>query len=165
MDYDELTFPCEFRFDIGCIDVQSAAIFNAFIHPCILPAEFFGGRSVQSTYEYYQPNMMVRQLGCGQVPPRLFLHEFLKSREVVKESIEARRIFDYRCSTVIYAPDHFAPLPSAHPSFISWWQEFHDHIFNMPVHLLCLGLPPDYRPTSEVIVSHLYLNNNFSVGS
>jgi hypothetical protein len=24
--------------------------------------------------------MMARQLGCGQVPPRLFLHEFLKPR-------------------------------------------------------------------------------------
>jgi hypothetical protein len=43
-------------------------MFNAFIHPCILPAEFCGGRQIQSTFEYYQSNMMARQLGCGQVP-------------------------------------------------------------------------------------------------
>jgi hypothetical protein len=51
-------------------------IFNILIHPCILPAEFSGGRLNHSTYEYYQPNMVARQLGCGQMPPRLFLHEF-----------------------------------------------------------------------------------------
>jgi hypothetical protein len=68
LDNDNLTLPCEFSFETGCNDVHSIAIFNAFIHPCILPAEFCGGRLVQSTFEYYQPNMMARQLGCGQVP-------------------------------------------------------------------------------------------------
>jgi hypothetical protein len=24
------------------------------------------------------------------------------------------------------------PITFAHPSFILWWQELHDHIFNMP---------------------------------
>jgi hypothetical protein len=73
-----------------------------FIHPCILPAEFCGGRLNHSTYEYYQPNIMARQLGCGQVPPRLFLHEFLKPREEIKENIQARRIFEYQCSPTMY---------------------------------------------------------------
>jgi hypothetical protein len=68
LDNDNLTLPCEFSFEAGCNDVQSIAIFNAFIHPCILPAEFCGRRKIQSTFEYYQPNMMARQLGCGQVP-------------------------------------------------------------------------------------------------
>jgi hypothetical protein len=86
LDNDNLTLPREFSFETGCNDVHSIAIFNAFIHPCILPAEFCGGRLVQSTFEYYHPNMMARQLGCGQVPPRLFLHEFLKPREDIKQS-------------------------------------------------------------------------------
>jgi hypothetical protein len=68
LDNDNLTLPCEFNFETRCNDVHSIAIFNAFIHPCILPAEFCGGRQVQSTFEYYQPNIMARQLGCGQVP-------------------------------------------------------------------------------------------------
>jgi hypothetical protein len=93
LDNDNLTFPCEFSFKTRCNDVHSKAIFNAFIHPCILPVEFCGGRQVQSTFEYYQPNMMARQLRCGQVPPRLFLHEFLKPREDIKESMQARRVF------------------------------------------------------------------------
>jgi hypothetical protein len=157
LDNDNLTLPCEFSFEIGCVDVHSIAIFNAFIHPCILLAEFCGGRLVQSTFEYYQSNMMARQLGCGQVLPRLFLREFLKTREDIKESIETKRIFEYRCSTTIYAPKPFVPITSAHPSFIPWWQELHDHILNIPVHPLCLKLMPDFQPTSEVICSFSYI--------
>jgi hypothetical protein len=118
LDSDNLILPCEFSFETGCDDIHSIAIFNAFIHPCILPADFCGGRLVQSTFEYYQPNMMARQLGCGQVPPRLFLHEFLKPREDIKESMEARRIFEYKCNTTIYTPKPFVPITFAHPSFI-----------------------------------------------
>jgi hypothetical protein len=157
-----MTLPCEFIFETGCNDIHSIAIFNAFIHPCIPPAEFCGGRLVQCTFEYYQPNMMARQLGCGQVPPRLFLHEFLKPREDIKESIEATRIFEYKCSMTIYTPKPFVPIIFTHPSFILWWQELHDHIFNMPVHPLCLELMPDFQPTSEVICSTPLLTSVFN---
>jgi hypothetical protein len=130
---------------------KSIEIFNIFIHPCILPAEFSGGRQNQSTFEYYQPNTMARQLGCGQVPPRLFLHEFLKPREEMKENLQVRRVFEYQCSPTIYAPWPFVPTSIVHPSFTSWWQEFHDHIFNEPIHSLCLELMPDFQPISEVM--------------
>jgi hypothetical protein len=52
LENDNLTLPCEFSFEAGCNDVKSVAIFNTFIHPCILPAEFCGGRQIQSTFEY-----------------------------------------------------------------------------------------------------------------
>jgi hypothetical protein len=162
LDNDKRTLPCEFSFETGCNDVHSIAIFNAFIHPCILLAEFCGGRLVHTTFEYYQPNMMASQLECGQVPTRLFLHEFLKPREDIKESIEARRIFEYKCNTTFYAPKPFVPQTFAHPSFILWWQELHDHIFDMPVHPLCLELMPDFQPTLEVIGSSPFLTSVFN---
>jgi hypothetical protein len=86
LDNDNLTLPYELTFENGCNDARSIEIFNVFIHPCILPAEFCGGRLNHSTFEYYQPNMMARQLGCGQVPPRLFLHEFLKPERKSKKT-------------------------------------------------------------------------------
>jgi hypothetical protein len=113
-----LTLPFEFSFETGCHDARSIEIFNIFIHPCALPAEFCGGSLNHSTYEYYQPNVMVRQLGCGQMPPRLFLHEFLKPREEIKESIQARRVFEYQCSPTMYTW-LFTPITIAHPLFIS----------------------------------------------
>jgi hypothetical protein len=116
----------------------------------MLPAEFNGGRLNSSTYEYYQPNVMARQLGCGQMPPRLFLHEFLKPREEIKELMHSSRVFHYVCSPTVYTWP-FVPISLTHPTFNSWWQEFHDHIFNEPVHSFCAELMPDFQPTSEVI--------------
>jgi hypothetical protein len=160
LNNDNLALPCEFSFEAGCNDVKSIAIFNIFIHPCILPAEFNGGRQNQSTFEYYQPNMMARQLGCGQVPPSLFLHGFLKPREDIKESLQAKRVFEYQCSSTVYAPSPFVPITISHPSFTSWWQEFYDHTFNVPVHSLCLELMPDFQPISEV--THLFFPSFFN---
>jgi hypothetical protein len=68
--------------------------------------------------------------------PRLFLHEFLKPREDIKELLQAKRVFEYRCSSTVYAPRPFVPTTIAHPSFTFWWQEFHDHTFNVLVHSL-----------------------------
>jgi hypothetical protein len=153
LNNDNLTLPFEFSFETGCHDARSIEIFNIFIHPCALPAEFCGGRLNHSTYEYYQPNIMPRQLGCGQMPPRQFLHEFFKPREEIKDSIQARRVFEYQCSPTIYTWP-FTPTTIAHPLFISWWQEFHDHIFSETVHSFCIELMPDFQPTSEVM--HLF---------
>jgi hypothetical protein len=106
--------------------------------------------------------MMARQLGCGQVPPSLFLYEFLKPREDIKESLQAKRVFEYKCSTTVYAPMPFVPITVTHPSFTSCWQELHDHIFNVPVHPLCRELMPDFHPTIEVIyLFSLFFNHVF----
>jgi hypothetical protein len=43
------------------------------------------------------------------------------------------------------------PITITHPPFTPWWQELHDHIFNVPVHPLYLELMPDFHPNSEVI--------------
>jgi hypothetical protein len=149
LDNDNLTLPCEFSFEAGHQDGRFLEIFNILIHPCSLPTEFCGGRLNSSTYEYYQPNLVARQLGCGQMPPRLFLHEFLKPREVIKESMQSKSVFDYECSPTIYTWP-FTPTTVAHPTFNSWWQEFHDHIFSEPVHSFCIELMPDFQPISEV---------------
>jgi hypothetical protein len=87
------------------------------------------------------------------VPPRLFLHEFLKPIEEIKENMQARRVFEYQCSPTVYTWP-FVLTSITHPSFISWWQELHDHIFNEPVHSFCVELMPDFQPTSEVM--HLF---------
>jgi hypothetical protein len=54
------------------------------------------------------------------------------------------------------------PITLAHPSFTLWWQEFHDHISNVPVHPLCLELIPDFQPTSEVIRSSPFPTSAFN---
>jgi hypothetical protein len=91
--------------------------------------------------------------------PRLFLHEFLKPREDIKELLQAKRVFEYQYSSTVYAPRPFVATTIAHPSFTSWCQEFHDHTFNEPVHSFCLEIMADSQPILEVIyLFFLFLN-------
>ena len=72
---DELIFPFKFRFESGCSDEAAAAIFNSFIKPCVLPAEFCHGHGKMATgssllgnlptYEFYNPSFVARQFGFG----------------------------------------------------------------------------------------------------
>jgi hypothetical protein len=73
--------------------------------------------------------------------------------------MQAKRVFEYKCSTTVYAPRPFVPITVTHPSFIPWWQKLHDHIFNVLVHPLCLELMPDFQPTSEVMCSCPYFQS------
>ena len=80
-----------------------AVIFNSFIKPCVLPAEFHHGRGKMSTgsflpgnlptYEFYNPSFVARQFGLGQLPPELFFKNILKPREGISEVMEASRVF------------------------------------------------------------------------
>ena len=62
---NELIFPFKFQFESGHSDETVVAIFNSFIKPCVLPAEFRHGRGKMATgsflpcnlptYEFYNP--------------------------------------------------------------------------------------------------------------
>ena len=75
---NELIFPFKFRFESGCSDEIAAVIFNSFIKPCVLPAEFCHGHGKMATgsfllgnlpnYEFYNPSFVARQFGFGQLP-------------------------------------------------------------------------------------------------
>ena len=67
---NELIFPFKFQFESGCLDETAAVIFNSFIKPCILPAEFRHGHGKMGTgsftlgnlptYEFYNPSFVAR---------------------------------------------------------------------------------------------------------
>ena len=100
---NELVFPFKFRFESGYSDETAVAIFNSFVKPCVLPAEFRHGRDKMvigssilgnpPTYEFYNPSFVAHQFGHGQLPPRLFFKDILKPREGISEAMEAFRVF------------------------------------------------------------------------
>jgi hypothetical protein len=151
---EDLTLPYKFNYEFGCSDKVSTEVFNSFNKPFILPSEFHHGRLVQPSYEFYNPNVAARQLGCGQLPPRIFFSTIIRFREVIRDGIEANKVFELGCTLPTYEPSPFRIIEAAHPLFSSWWQEWHAHICNVPVHPLCQDLQPQFAPDSEVISLH-----------
>ena len=100
---NDLIFPFKFRFESGCSDETASVIFNSFIKPYVLPAEFHHGHGKMATssfplgnlptYEFYNPSFAARQFGFGQLPPQLFFKDTLKPRADINEVMEASRVF------------------------------------------------------------------------
>ena len=81
---------------------MAAAIFNSFIKPYVLLAEFRHGHGKMAigsflpgnlpTYEFYNPSFVACQFGFGQLPPQLFFKDILRSREDISEVLEVSRV-------------------------------------------------------------------------
>ena len=147
---ENLTLPCRFSYELGCIDDDSRDIFNSFIKPCALPAEFHHGRLINSTYEFYNPNMVARQFGLGQLPPRPYFSSIIRPRETLLNITEANKVFNLGCKLPTYEPNPLVIIEATHPSFNLWWQEWHSHIFRAQVHPLCQVLMPSFSSDDEV---------------
>jgi hypothetical protein len=92
-DIPEFDLPYSFRFESKYTDAGPLKILNCLIKPCLLSIEVRHGREkLPISYEFYNPSIAARQLGFGQLPPKLFFADKLKPREAISSGIEFSRI-------------------------------------------------------------------------
>ena len=130
---NELIFPFKFRFESGYLDETVAAIFNSFIKPCVLPAEFHHGRGKMAigsllpgnlpTYEFYNPSFVAHQFGLVQLPPQLFFKDILRPREDISEVLEVSRVFQLGSDLPSLCFHDWIRVSFSSTLFDSWWQE------------------------------------------
>jgi len=61
----------------------------AIITPRAIPVNFFGsGKTSNSTYEFYNPSALARQLAFGQLPIGLCYVDVVKPREIITNGLE-----------------------------------------------------------------------------
>ena len=117
----------------GCSDETAAAIFNSFIKPCVLLAEFHHGRGKMikgssisgnpPTYEFYNPSFVARQFGFGQLPPCLFFKNTLKPREDISDMLETSRVFQLGSDLPSFSLHDWVRASFSSNLFDSRWQE------------------------------------------
>ena len=65
----------------------------AIITPRAIPVNNFGSRkNINTTYEFYNPSALARQLAFGQLPIRLCYADVVKPREIITSGLEWIRI-------------------------------------------------------------------------
>jgi len=65
----------------------------AIITPrAILVNNFGSGKNTNTTYKFYNPSALARQLGFGQLPIKLYYADVVKTREVITSGLEWIRI-------------------------------------------------------------------------
>jgi hypothetical protein len=81
-DIPEFEQPFSFRFQSEYNDEESLKILNCMIKPCLLPTKVRHGREKPPiSYEFYNPSISARQMGC------LFFDDKLKVREAVNSGL------------------------------------------------------------------------------
>ena len=121
------------------------------VRPRLLPVEIRHDREKPPTsYEFYYPLVIARQMGFGQLPPALYFADKVKLREVVNTRVEYNRILHFEQSLLREAISGWDCTPFTSISHDHWWQEWSQHIFNAPVPTYCFLLHPDFEATPEV---------------
>jgi len=65
----------------------------AIITPGAIPVNSFGSRkNINTTYEFYNPSALARQVAFGQLPIRLCYANVVKPRETITSGLEWIRI-------------------------------------------------------------------------
>ena len=65
----------------------------AIITPRAIPVNSFGsGKNISTTYEFYNPSALARQLAFGHMPIRLYYADVLKPRETITSGLKWIRI-------------------------------------------------------------------------
>ena len=105
-------------------DVEELKILSHLVRPSMLAVEVRHGREKPPTsYEFYCPSIVARQIGFGQLPLALFFADKLKLRETVTNSIEFNRILQFEQALLPEAISGWEGVPFTSSTFDHWWQE------------------------------------------
>jgi len=98
-DIPKFELPASFRFQNIYSYAEEFKIFSHLVRPSLLPIEIRHGREKPPTsYEFYYPSIVARQMGFGQLPLALFCADKAKPREAVATRTEYNRILHFEQS-------------------------------------------------------------------
>jgi len=139
-DILEFELPASFRFQNIYSYAKKFKILSHLVRPSLLPIEIRHGREKTPTsYEFYYPSIVARQMGFGQLPPALYFADKVKPREVVTAGTEYNRLLHFEQSLLPEAISGWECTPFTSTAFDHWWQEWSQHIFNAPLSTTALS--------------------------
>jgi hypothetical protein len=106
--------------------------------PRAIPANNFGSeKNTNTTYEFYNPSALARQLAFGQLPIKLCYADVVKPREVITSGLEWIRIAQLQLDVDTTDIDLLAWVPALFitQSYKPWWEEWKEHLFKVSAHI------------------------------
>ncbi|KAK1642378.1 hypothetical protein QYE76_060183 [Lolium multiflorum] len=114
------------------------------IRPCFLPVGMStSNRIIKPGYESYQPVVVARQFGLGQVPPHFLLHHLTESRAELPDVLTGQRCYSFFDALAIPIP-HNLRFTSSTDGFETWWSMWKTHAFRRALGPLLKQLDAEY---------------------
>lgn len=158
-DHD-FELPSKFKLDLVCTDEYSIAAFRPMITPGLLPVNFFMGRGLTRSYEFYNPSIASRQLGFGQLPIFLFFTDRIKPREALQSALEYDRLKALTSSIPPFNLELWSPALFSSKAYSLWWTEWKLHLLCSSAKTYCQLCDPGYDESDEEVKDLLILNNS-----
>jgi hypothetical protein len=136
------------------------------IHPCFHPVSMnTSNRIIKLGYESYQPAIVARQLGLGQVPPHFFLHHLTESRVDLPDLITSQKCYSLFDDLHIPIPVDLSFTFSIN-GFETWWSMWKDHIFRKALGPMLQQIDAEYEASEGEVFPPRTLHDllfNFSL--
>ncbi|KAK1606665.1 hypothetical protein QYE76_030338 [Lolium multiflorum] len=141
--------PVSFRLDSFADDTSTRQLYSIMIRPCFLPVGMStSNRIIKPGYESYQPVVVARQFGLGQVSPHFFLHHLTESRAELPDVLTGQRCYSFFDALTIPIP-HNLSFTSSTDGFETWWSMWKTHAFRRALGPLMKQLDADYDIPAE----------------
>jgi hypothetical protein len=107
-------------------------------------------RIIKPGYESYQPVVVARQFGLGQVSPHFFLHHLTESRAELPDVLTGQRCYSFFDALAIPIP-HNLHFISSTDGFETWWSMWKTHAFRRALGPLLKQLDAEYDIPAEQV--------------
>ena len=133
----------------------------------ILVNSFGSGKNINTTYEFYNPSALARQLAFGQLPIRLCFADVVKLREIITSGLEWIKIAQRHPNADTTYIDLSAWVPALFitQSYKWWWEEWKEHLFTVSAHIYRNMIDYDYDVPDDIVSLLRYLSSftNFNL--
>jgi len=126
----------------------------AIITPRAIPVNNSSSRkNTNTTYEFYNPSALARQLAFGQLPIKLCYADVVKLREVITSGHEWIIIAQLQPDADMTNIDLSAWVPALFitQSYRRWWVEWKEHLFRVSAHMYRNMINPEHEVPDDVV--------------
>jgi hypothetical protein len=149
--------PVRFKLDMFADDLETRQLFSLMIKPCFLPVGMSSAnRTVKPGYEAYQPVLMARQFGLGQVPPYLFINHLTQVRADLPNGLAAVKCYSCFDNLQVSIPPD-TNLCFTTDGFGTWWSLWKSHVFWRQLGARLLAIDRNYHVREEEVKANLIL--------
>jgi hypothetical protein len=140
----------------------------AIITPRAIPVNTFGsGKNTNTTYEFYNPSALSRQLAFGQLPIKLCYADVVKPRKTITGGLEWIRVAQLPPDADTTDVDLSAWVPTSliTESYKLWWEKWKQQLFMASAHVYRNMIDPEHELPDDVVsflsIFHSFFTSKF----
>jgi hypothetical protein len=126
----------------------------AIITPRAIPMNSFGsGKNTNTSYEFYNPSALSRQLAFGQLPIKLCYADVVKPTEAITSGLEWIRVAQLSpdADTADIDLSDWVPTSFITKSYKLWLEEWKEQLFPVSVHMYRNMIDPEHEIPDDVV--------------